>query len=209
MAPPAILLPAAPPVPGPAYVIQVGDELHVRFLYQPELNEKLPVRPDGRISLAATGEIEAVGLTPLELERRIAERSRHRLRDPVVTVIVTKVGETGVFVGGEVVKPGYVVLRPDMTLLQAVLQSGGFRKTAKRESVLLLSPGPDGRGYAARVNMAQVVDEGVPERVRLKPNDIVYVPSTWIADMNVVVEQWVSGLIPGLPRGMNYRLNPE
>lgn len=207
---PAALLPPAPAAPGPTYRIQAGDELHVRFLYQPELNEHLPVRPDGRISLAATGEIDAVGLTPVELEQRIVERSRHRLRDPVVTVIVTKVGEVRVYVGGEVQRPGYVVLRPDMTLLQAVLQTGGFRKTAKRESVLLLSPGPDGQGHAARVDMAQVVDDGVPERVRLKPNDIVYVPPTWIADMNVVVDQWVRGLIPALPRvGVGYSLNSD
>ena len=49
----AALQPPAPREPGPAYRIQVGDELHVRFLYQPDMTEVVPVRPDGRISLAA------------------------------------------------------------------------------------------------------------------------------------------------------------
>src|SRR5437867_1942720 len=54
----AVMLPAlqppAPPEPGPTYCIQLGDELHVRFTYQPEMNEQVPVRPDGRISLVST-----------------------------------------------------------------------------------------------------------------------------------------------------------
>ena len=204
----AVLAPPAPATPGPAYRIQLGDELHVRFLYQPDMNEQLPVRPDGRISLAATGEMEVVGLTPSELEQVIIERSSSRLRNPEVTVIITKLGEQRVYVGGEVARPGYVPLRPDMTPLQAVLQTGGFKNTAKLNSVLLMTPEPSGRFAAARVDMQQVVDEGVPERVRLHPNDVIFVPATWIADMNVVVDQYVRGLIPSLPRvGAGYSLS--
>jgi protein involved in polysaccharide export with SLBB domain len=196
----AALLPPAPPVAGPTYRIQPGDELHVRFLYQPDMNEQIPVRPDGRITLASTGEIDAVGLTPSELEALVVEKSSSRLRDPEVTIIVTKLAEQRVYVGGEVFKPGYVALRADMTPLQAVLQSGGFTKRAKLNSVLLMTPGADGRFSAARVDLDQVVQAGVPERVRLHPNDVIYVPPTWVADMNDVVDQYVRGLIPALPR---------
>jgi protein involved in polysaccharide export with SLBB domain len=206
--PTAALLPPATPEPGPAYRIQLGDELHVRFIYQPDQNEQTPVRPDGRITLATTGEIAVVGLTPTELEQLIVEKSSKRLRDPEVTVIVTKLGEQRVYVGGEVARPGFVVLRPDMTLLQAVLQSGGFRKTAKLNSVLLMTPDADGQFSAARIDMQQVVESGVPERVRLHPNDVLYVPPTWISDMNDVVDLYVRGLFPALPRvGAGYSLN--
>jgi protein involved in polysaccharide export with SLBB domain len=204
----AALQPPAPPEPGPAYRIQFGDELHVRFLYQPDMNEQVPVRPDGRISLVSTGQLDAVGLTPVELEQLIAERSSAHLRNPEVTVIVTKLGEQRVYVGGEVGQPGYVILRLGMTPLQAVLQTGGFRTTAKLESVLIMTPGVDGRFSAARVDLKQVVDAGVPERVHLHPNDVIYVPPTWIADMDVVVDQYVRGLIPTLPRvGAGVRVN--
>ncbi|HKC83026.1 MAG TPA: polysaccharide biosynthesis/export family protein, partial [bacterium] len=196
----AALQPPAPPEPGPNYRIQLGDELHVRFTYQPEMNEQVPVRPDGRISLVATGEIDAVGRTPSELERVIVERTSGHLRNPEVTVIVTKLGEQRVYVGGEVLSPGYIPLRVGMTPLQAVLERGGFKTTAKRESVLLMTPGADGRFSAARIDLKQVADDGVPERVRLHPNDVLYVPRTWIADMNIVVDQYIRGLIPTLPR---------
>ena len=206
--PVAALQPPAPPVPGPTYRIQLGDSLHVRYLYQPDMDEEVPVRPDGRISLAAAGEIMAVGVTPPELERVIVERSSAHLRNPEVSVIVTKLGEQRVYVGGEVSRPGYVTLVPGMTPLQAVMYTGGFRPTAKLESVLLITPKPDGKFEAARVDMKQVVDEGVPERVRLHPNDVVFVPRTWIADADLVVQQYVVGLVPAFPRvGVGYSLS--
>jgi protein involved in polysaccharide export with SLBB domain len=204
----AALAPPAPPRAADEYRIQAGDELHVRFTYQPEMNEQIPVRPDGRISLATTGELLATGMTPAELEKVIAQKSEHRLKNPEVVVVVTKIAEQRVYVGGEVAKPGYVTLQAGMTPLQAVVQTGGFRQTAKLDSVLLLTPGEGGKFSAARMDMEQVVADGVPERVRLHPGDVVYVPATWIADMNVVVDQYVRGLIPALPRvGVGYSLS--
>ena len=204
----AALAPPAPPRAADEYRIQAGDELHVRFTYQPEMNEQIPVRPDGRISLATTGEIAVTGLTPTELERLVARKSEHRLKNPEVVVVVTKIAEQRVYVGGEVMKPGYVTLLAGMTPLQAVVQTGGFRPTAKMDSVLLLTPGEGGKFSAARMDMEQVVADGIPERVRLHPGDVVYVPTTWIADMNIVVDQYVRGLIPALPRvGVGYSLS--
>src|SRR6185369_7941668 len=153
-------------------------------------------------------QLVAVGMTPAELERLVETKSSGRLRNPEVVVVVTKIAEQRVYVGGEVRKPGYVTLLPGMTPLQAVVQTGGFRETAKLDSVLLMTPGPGGKFSAARMDMDQVVTDGVPERVRLHPGDVVYVPATWIADMNIVVDQYVRGLIPALPRvGVGYSLS--
>ena len=123
-------------------------------------------------------------------------------------MVVTKVGDrSSVYVGGEVARPGVVMLQPGMTPLQAVMQTGGFRPTAKLDSVLLITPAADGQFSASRVNMEQVVEEGVPERVRLRANEVVYVPKTWVGDMNEVVDLYVRGLIPALPRvGVGYSL---
>ena len=204
----AALEPAAAPEPSLEYRIQSGDELNVRFPYQPDVNEQLPVRPDGRITLATTGELVVAGMTPSELQDLIIKKSSSKLRNPDVVVIVTKVAEQRVYVGGEVRKPGYVTLLPNMTPLQAVVQTGGFRETAKLDSVLLMTPGPGGKFSAARMDMDQVVNDGVAERVRLHPGDVVYVPTTWIADMDIVVDQYVRGLIPALPRvGVGYSLS--
>jgi hypothetical protein len=53
-----------------------------------------------------------------------------------------------------------------------------------------------------------VLTDGVPERVRLRPNAVVFVPKTWVANAGDVVDLWVRGLIPALPRvGVGYSLN--
>src|SRR5262249_9693698 len=138
----------------------------------------------------------------------IVDKSSEHLRDPEVALIVTKMGEQRVYIGGEVLRPGYVTLQPDMTLLQAGPQSGGFPKAAKLATRVLIAPAPPAKFQAARVDMEQVVESGVPERVRLHPNDVVYVPQTWIANMDQVVDEWVRGLIPSLPRvGAGYSLS--
>src|SRR5262249_42527662 len=132
--PSTALLPPPPMTIEPDYRLQLGDTLKVSFLFQPENDIDLVVRPDGRISLSAVGEIEAVGKTERELEEIITERASEHLRNPVVTVSVTKIGTQNVYVGGEVLRPGVVTLVPGMTPLQAVMEQGGFRPTAKRDS---------------------------------------------------------------------------
>jgi protein involved in polysaccharide export with SLBB domain len=206
---PSAALAPPPPMPlGPDYHIQLGDTLKVSFLFQPENDMDLVVRPDGRISIAAAGQLEAVGKTESELEEEIRERASKHLRDPVVTVTVTKTGTQNVYVGGEVIRPGVVALVPGMTPLQAVMEQGGFRPTAKRDSVVLIVPTADGKFAASRINLEQVLTDGVPERVRLRPNAVVFVPKTWVANANDVVDLYVRGLIPALPRvGVGYSLN--
>jgi protein involved in polysaccharide export with SLBB domain len=206
--PSAALMPPPPMQLGPDYHIQLGDTLKVAFLFQPENDMDLVVRPDGRISLAAAGQLEAVGKTESELEEEIRERASKHLRDPVVTVTVTKTGTQNVYVGGEVIRPEVVTLVPGMTPLQAVMEQGGFRPTAKRDSVVLIVPTADGKFAASRINLEQVLTDGVPERVRLRPNSVVFVPKTWVANAGDVVDLYVRGLIPALPRvGVGYSLN--
>jgi polysaccharide export outer membrane protein len=193
---------------GPDYRLQLGDGLKVSFLYQPENDVDLVVRPDGRISLSPTGELEAVGKTEHQLEDEIREIAAKHMRDPVVTVAVTKIGTQNVYVGGQVFRPGVVTMVPGMTPLQAIMEQGGFMPTAKRDSVVLIVPTADGKFAASRINLEQVLTDGVAERVRLRPNAILFVPKTWIANANDVVDLWVRGLIPALPKvGVGYTLN--
>ena len=56
------------------FCIQPEDNFDIAFHYNPELNENGVFRPDARISLQLIDEIEAAGLTPLQLEQRIKEK---------------------------------------------------------------------------------------------------------------------------------------
>ena len=72
---------------------------------------------------------------------------------------------------------------------------------------MLITPSPDGKFQASRMNLLQVVEDGVPERVRLRPNEVVFVPKSWIGNMNEVVDLYVRGLFPVLPRANAPSLN--
>src|SRR5256885_1422714 len=90
----------------PAYVLLPGDQIEVKFFYNPELSEQQPIRPDGRIALQLVGDVEAAGLTPEALRNALRERYARVLREPDVTVIVKEISGRRVYVGGEVGTPG-------------------------------------------------------------------------------------------------------
>ena len=184
------------PVERGEYRIMVGDKLHVKFPFHHARDQELPVRPDGMISLDVTGEILAEGMTPLELSEVIKGRSQRYLKKPEVVVIVTGIGDRRVYVGGEVNRPGFVVVQEGMTPLQAVMAVGGFKDTAQTKDVLYIARGSGGEYNASRVDLENVVKNGAPEVVRLTGNDIVYVPKTRIANAGVFVKQYIRDILP-------------
>jgi len=154
------------------------------------------VRPDGKITLEAAGEVEAAGLTTAELERVLEERSARVARDPKVFVNLDEFAEQRVYVGGEVNQPGFVRLREEMTPLQAILERGGFKDTANPENVLRLVRKADGTFASERIDLKVVIEEGSPERARLNPDDIVFVPKSGIAKANLAIQQYIRNMLP-------------
>ncbi|WP_455389534.1 polysaccharide biosynthesis/export family protein [Petrachloros mirabilis] len=178
-------------VASPTYRIQPGDQMDIKFFFNPELNETVFVRPDGKISLQLVDDVQAAGLTPSELDEVLSRVYAKELRQPEVTVIVRTLTAQLVYVGGEVQKPGAVELTPGMTALQAVINAGGFKDTAKLEEVLVIRDGWADAPIPIRANLTQPIANDVA----LQSHDIVYVPRTWIADANLFVQQYVEGLL--------------
>jgi polysaccharide export outer membrane protein len=186
----------AGPVTRPEYRLQAGDRVDIKFPFHGRENQELPVRPDGKISLEVTGDILAEGMTPHELEDVIKERSTRYLKNPEVTVVVTQIGGRRAFVGGEVGKPGFVDLQEGMTPLQAIMAAGGFKDSAQKDSVLYIARETNGSYQASRVDLQAVVTNGVPETVRLRGNDVVYVPASRVANAGTFVKQYIRDMLP-------------
>jgi len=189
------LSPAA--VPEEEYRIQPGDLLDIKFFYSPELNEQVPVRPDGRITLQLAPELRAGGRTPAELTTLLKETYSRELKKPDVTVIVRTFGNQRVYVDGEVSKPGLVPLTGPTTVLQAISQAGGFVYTGNPTDVMVIRRGPQDQPLAMLVNIKKVRDgSDLAQDIYLKPFDIVYVPRTGIADANLWIEQYLNRMVP-------------
>ena len=189
------------------YLIRQGDQLDIKFFYNPELNESVSVRPDGKISLQLVDEVQAAGLTPSQLDEVLTQKYANELKKPKITVIVRSFTGQRVYVGGEVGRPGLIDLSGGMTALEAVINAGGFKETAKPEAAILIRRGPDNKPIPIRIDLARMIDdEAAGPDVELQPYDIVYVPKTWIAKANKFVNQYIEQLLlfRGFSVGVGY-----
>ena len=185
------------PYPEQEYRIQVGDQLDIKFFYNPELNEQVTVRPDGRISLQLVREIIASDLTPAQLTDLLTQKYATNLQRPEITVIVRSFGSQRVYVDGEVAKPGIVPLVGFVTVLQAISQAGGLKDAARRGEVIVIRHGTANKPIALTVNIEKVIDgTDMRQDIPLKPFDIVYVPKSPIANVNVWVDQYIRKNLP-------------
>jgi protein involved in polysaccharide export with SLBB domain len=179
----------------PEYQIRPGDELDIKFFYNPDLNESIKVRPDGRISLQLVGEIVAAGLTPGKLSQLLIQKYSHELQQPAITVIVKNFTGQQIYIGGEVEKEGPVEYTPGITVLQAIIKAGGFKETAKHEDIIIIrrTKGDEMRPY--HVNLDQAYRDPYSADMWLRPDDVVFVSKTTIAQLDKFVQQYVQDLI--------------
>lgn len=126
-----------------SYLIGPQDMLQITVWKEPELSGAVPVRPDGKISLALLHDVDAAGLSPMQLAQNLAAKMKKYVADPQVTVIVTQINSRRVYVLGQVMRPGAMPLTPDMTILQAITTAGGLTQFAdgKKSYVLRFEQG--------------------------------------------------------------------
>jgi len=201
--------PAAAPAP---YLIQAGDQLDIKFFYNPELNESLTVRPDGKISLQLVDEVQAAGLEPSELDNILTQKYSHELKKPSITVIVKSFGGQRIFVGGEVNKQGLMTLSGSMTPLQAVLNAGGFKETASPSNAIVIRKGAGNKPVPIAMNLdAAMHGKAGSADFMLKPDDIVFVPKSAIAKADKFVNQYIENLLlfRGVSFGFSYEVHSD
>jgi polysaccharide biosynthesis/export protein len=141
-----------------------------------DVSRTAPVRPDGKISLPLLNDIEAAGLTPMELREQLIRRLADYMPHPEVSVIVTDVRSFRVTVIGQVPKPDRYEFKSAATVMDALALAGGFTEFASRSRIVVIrSTG----GKNARIPFDyDKVREGNPGQpnFQLRPGDIVLVP---------------------------------
>jgi polysaccharide export outer membrane protein len=167
--------PEAKSVAGPEYIIGADDALHISVWKEPDLTATLPVRPDGKISMPPLNDVQAAGLTPMQLADALTGRLKKYVADPRVTVVVTQINSKRVYLVGEVLHPGPIPMLPNMTVLQA-LASAGFTQFANTKGIYVLRT-ENGRQQKMPVNYRQLIKgDSVDQNVMLKPGDTIVVP---------------------------------
>lgn len=156
-----------------SYRIGPEDVLQISVWRNETMSRAVPVRPDGKISLPLLNDVQAGGLTALELRDVLTKQLAAYMPNPEVSVIVTDVRSFKVSVIGEVARPGRYELKSWTTVLDVLAMAGGFTQFASRSRILILQP--DGKAMK-RIPFNYNKVGGEQENFYLRNGDIVVVP---------------------------------
>lgn len=192
-----------------SYRLQSPDEIQVTVLPQSELNTRVVIRPDGKISLPLIGDVFVQGMTPMEVSQKVTEELSKYAKNPSVSVVVTGFNSKKVYVIGEVFRQGAYPYTGDKTVFEAVQEAGSFTRRASLGRVLLVR-GEVKNPQVIDINLKDVVRKGRKDKdLYLRPGDIVYVPPNGFAKAGYAVEQILFPFTPvlGVGRDIGYAEN--
>jgi polysaccharide biosynthesis/export protein len=120
------------------YRIGAEDILYISVWKNEAMSRTVPVRPDGMVSLPLVNDIQAAGLTPMELRDLLTKKLGEYIPKPEISVILTDVHSFKVSVIGEVTKPARYELKGRTTVLDVLALAGGFTQFAARQRIVVL-----------------------------------------------------------------------
>ena len=157
------------------FVIGPGDTLHIFVWKEPDLSKDVPVRPDGKISLPLVNDVQASGLSAMQLKNTLEEKLSKFINDPNVTVTVQTVTSHKVILMGEVTLPGPRPLAGPMRVMD-ILATTGFTPFSKTTKVYVLR-NEDGKQQKFAFNYKDYLKGKNPEQnILLKNGDTIVVP---------------------------------
>jgi len=164
------------------YLVGTGDTLQVFVWRNPELSITVPVRPDGFISIPLVEDMLVLGKTPTKVARDVESALSAYIKDPMVSVIVTKFGgvtKQQVRVIGEATKPQAIPYRGNMTILDVVIEVGGLTEFAAGNRARLIRL-LDGEIKSKRLRLDDLIKSGdITANENLMPGDIIIIPESW------------------------------
>jgi len=196
--------PSAPSLAGPdvfpggvpvteEHVLAPNDELEIRFPFYPDLNDRVLVGPDGRLSLQLINTVAVGGLTVAEATKLLNKSYAAVIRDPQATVTLRAYAPQEVFVDGWVANPGLVRSDVPLTVSRALAQAGGAKSGAHTDDILILRRSADGKIYYYQVALGNFAGAGAEDPL-LKSYDVVYVPQTIFASLQDFLTNYVKNV---------------
>jgi len=180
------------------YVVGIGDALYISVWQNKDLDQEVIVRPDGMISFPLVGDLPAAGSTLSVLDEELTTRLEEYIKYPDVSISVRKMGGRKIITLGEVSSPGLYGVTGKCTILEAIALAGGFSRDAVVSSVILIRGGFN-KPKGTRINLNRaILKADMRYNVALGPEDIIYVPKKFIANVNYFVSQIIGPVAQGV-----------
>src|SRR5713226_8238813 len=159
------------------FVIGPEDILSIFVWHEPDLTNKVTVRPDGKIGLPLLNDVQASGLTPKRLQENITESLKRFLTTgPQVSVVVQEIRSQVIYITGAVAKTGVYPLGGPTTVMEALVRAGGIAEFAKAEEIQILRKSGD-KPRRFRFNYKTFSDgKDYQQNIQLRNGDMVIVP---------------------------------
>jgi protein involved in polysaccharide export with SLBB domain len=183
------------------HVLAPNDELEVRFPFYADLNDRVLVGPDGRVSMQLINTVAVGGLTIMEATKAINDRYAAVIKEPQATITLRTYAPQQVFVDGWVNNPGLVRSDVPLTVSRAVAQAGGTKTGAQTDKILVLRRASDGKLFYYEVALGNYAGAAAEDPL-LKSYDVVYVPQTVFAS----VQDFLANYVRNVPVYFQYQL---
>jgi polysaccharide export outer membrane protein len=159
------------------YIIASGDVLEITTWKEPELSrDEIIVRTDGKITFPLLDDVQAAGLSALELKRVFETGLKDYVDNPLVTVVLKRLESQKFYVLGEVNNTGEYPLTKNLTVMQAVAMAGGFTEWASRKNIILMRK-EDGKEKNYLINYNDIIKaKDLSQNLKLKADDTIIVP---------------------------------
>lgn len=161
------------------YRLHPGDTLSLDYRISPELNQTATIGPDGFVDLSVAGTVKLAGLTLQQAHDLIVDRDSARLKAPELNLQLKDFQHPYVMVAGQVLTPGKIEMREDMTALQAIMLAGGFKDSARETKIVLFRriSGNSGMAEVTQLNLHRIhKTKQLEQDMSLEPGDILYIP---------------------------------
>ena len=164
------------------YLIGAGDSVQIFVWRNPEVSGSFQVRPDGKITTSLVEDISVAGKTPSMLAREIEQTLSKYIRDPIVTVTVSKfVGPFSeqIRIVGEASNPRAISYRKNMTLLDVMVVVVGLTEFADGNNARLIRVVHD-KEVTFRIALDDLLKSGdITANADMLPGDIIIIPEAW------------------------------
>lgn len=177
------------------YRLVAGDVVEVTYRYTPEFNQTVTIQPDGYVGLQIVGDLKLGGRTLQEAQQKIFEKASARLKEPEVNLFLREFQKPYIVVSGEVANAGRFEMRENITALQAILISGGFKESAKSNQIVVFRRLNDEFAEVRTLNLKSIKKTTDLENdMPLRSGDIVFVPRNTLSKIERFVR--IAALAP-------------
>jgi polysaccharide export outer membrane protein len=141
----------------------------------PDLCRTVPVRPDGKMSLPLVNDVQAAGLTPMDLRQHLTAQLAEYLPSPEVSVIVREVHNFKVAVVGAVKMPGDYEIKSQATVLELLARAQGLTEFANRDKIVVLRQNGT-KTERIKFNYRKVAEGDDQDNLFVRAGDVIVVP---------------------------------